>query len=140
QVPGLVEIWGDYHTYGSTLSLEYANQVYASTPTAPKLMLGLGHGATVTATSDGAAKTEYITLTYSASDGQWHAAWSVTGSMGAYSCNQTGWSSSGGEFTLNFTQWVSPQDGDFLDFVTIAAAGDANAQKKLLIGMSSGLG
>src|SRR5207248_4662439 len=77
--PGVVQVYGDYQVTGSTLSLDYASQLYTSTATTPKLMWGAGHSATVNSTNDSYAVSQLITITFKTSDSSWH----VTGSSEA---------------------------------------------------------
>src|SRR5262249_19243132 len=134
---GTVKVYGDYAVSGSTLTLDYASQVYASTATAPQLMYHTGgvHTSSVTTTYDANALTQLITITYLTSDSKWH----VTGSSSPGDiCTISG--ASGGttdcpnnsskQFNLT-VNGSSPQDGDFLNFALIAASGDSNYQKKL---------
>jgi len=133
---GTVRIWGDYKINSGTKRYSYAYQLYSSTCTAPKTMKGSSSASDVQ-TSDSNCKTELITITYDGSE--WDVVGSVSGALGSFTGNQNDWSSSGGEFTLDFTQ-SSPQTGDKVDFVTIAASNDANIQKDVKFGpCASGL-
>src|SRR5207249_3199634 len=52
---GTARIYGDYSVSGSTLTLDYANQLYTSTATTPKVMIkasGTNPTATVVSTTD----------------------------------------------------------------------------------------
>ena len=71
---GVVQVYGDYVVNGSTLTLDYASQLYTSTSTNLKLMIGSGHAATVNTTSDANAVSQLISITYNGSN------WIVTGS------------------------------------------------------------
>jgi hypothetical protein len=127
---GTVKIWGDYKINSGTEKYSYAYQLYSSTATAPKTMKGSSSASDVN-TSDSNCETELITITYDGSE--WDVVGSVSGALGSFTGNQNDWSSSGGEFTLDFTQ-SSPQTGDKVDFVTIAASNDADIQKEVQFG------
>src|SRR5207302_10006416 len=65
---GTARLYGDYQLSGSTLTLDYASQLYTSTATTPKLMRGTSHSATVNSTNDAYAVSQLISVTYSGSD------------------------------------------------------------------------
>ena len=75
--PGVMQVYGDYTVSGSTLTLNYASQLYTSTATTPALILGAGgvHTSSVTTTYDANAVSQLIAITYVAGTG-----WVVTGS------------------------------------------------------------
>ena len=132
---GTVRIWGNYQLAGSTLTLDYATQLYASNATVPKLMRGTGHSAAVSYTSDLYAVSQLITITYRS--GAWHVDGSSTGAdMKTFTGTQVNMPvpADNSQFNLNFAQEGSPQEGDIVDFVLTAASKDANTQKKLLFG------
>src|SRR4029077_9186034 len=109
-----------------TLTLDYSSQLYASTATVPKLMLGVGgtHTSSITSTNDTYAVSQLITITYSSSS----ANWQVTGSstpgtlctIAGAAGGTTDCPSSNPQFNLTVTG-ASPADGDMLDFALIAA-------------------
>jgi len=127
---GTVKIWGDYKIDSGTKRYSYAYQLYSSTCTAPKTMKGSSSASDVK-TSDSNCKTELITITYDGTD--WHVEGSYSVALGTFTGNQNDWSTTGGEFTFDFTE-SSPQSGDKVDFVTIAASNDADFQKDVKFG------
>ncbi|MBI4425856.1 MAG: right-handed parallel beta-helix repeat-containing protein, partial [Elusimicrobia bacterium] len=133
---GTLRLWGDYAVSGSTFALEHGTQLYASTATAPKPMRGAGHSASVGLTYDPGAVSQYVTIRRDAAAGNWRVEGSVTGLMGTFSgsIGYTPFPSAGPHFALSFTQGGAPQDGDFVDFVVLAASNDAAARKRLLVG------
>lgn len=137
QTPGLTQLWGNYRTYGSTLSLEYASDTFISSATAPRAVRGLLHGATVVTIYDGTAVTELITVEFRG--GIWHVDGSISGAdMVTFSGNQTNLDVPSGQpkFRMDFFQNGTPSDRDRVQFAILAAAGDAGVQKKLLFGKS----
>jgi len=76
---GTVQFWGDYIVSGSTLTLDYATQLYASTATTPKLMRGSNHTLSVStdAISDPNAVSQLVVVEYDG--GQWHVHGSSSG-------------------------------------------------------------
>jgi len=71
---GIVQVYGDYQISGSTLALDYTNELYASTATTPIDMSGHGNSAVVNQTYDAYAVSQLITATYQS------GTWSVVGS------------------------------------------------------------
>src|SRR5258708_23617673 len=61
--PGVVQLYGNYQLSGSTLTLDYANELYASTATTPVDMSGHGHTATATVAVDSNVVSQLVTLT-----------------------------------------------------------------------------
>ena len=63
--PGVVQVYGYYALSGSTFTLDYANELYTSTATNLKVMLGneLASNFTVNWTSDTYAVSQLVTLT-----------------------------------------------------------------------------
>ena len=62
--PGVVQLYGNYQASGSTLTLDYANELYASTATTPADMSGHGSTGTVNSTYDSGAVSQLVTATY----------------------------------------------------------------------------
>ena len=131
---GTVRIWGNYQLAGSTLTLDHAQQLYASANTAPKLMRGTGHSITLVTTNDAATLSELITVRHTGGN-----SWTVTGSssgvLGTFTQGVSGYY----DFThskvyFRLTVGSTLNVDDTLDFVTMAASKDANVQKKLLFG------
>ncbi|MDO8805385.1 MAG: NosD domain-containing protein, partial [Elusimicrobiota bacterium] len=127
---GTVRIWGNYQVAGSTLTLDYAAQLYASTATAGKLMRGTGHSIGITITNDAYTLSELITVTYKGSS-EWRIEGSSSGVLNdSFSCplNTTvGFTHNKVNFGL--TAGPAPAVGDMLDLVTIAASSVTNRQK-----------
>ncbi|MDO8805380.1 MAG: NosD domain-containing protein [Elusimicrobiota bacterium] len=133
---GTVRIWGNYKLAGSTLTLDYATQLYASTATAPKLMRGTGHSITDIQLYN-TTPSELVTVKHAGGN-----VWTVTGSSSGFLDTVTCAAGSTNNFSyasLRFTLTVGGtlNLGDTLDFVTMAASNDANKQKKLLFGYSA---
>ncbi|MEI7528064.1 MAG: kelch repeat-containing protein [Elusimicrobiota bacterium] len=130
---GTLRVWGNYQLAGSTLTLDYAQRLYVSTNTAPKLMYGAGHSIVNVTTNDNATLSELITVTHTGGD-----SWTVTGSSSGvigspFTCpGACGFSSGKVSFTLN--PGGTRNAGDMLDFVTLAASDDIGVRKKLLFG------
>lgn len=133
---GTVRLLGNYLLAGSTLTMDYALELYGSTTTSPKLMRGAGHSASIVTTNDANAVSQLVTLTYSASGANWRVEGSSSGLLGTFSGSivNTAFPAGAPQFNLTFTQGASPQDGDIVDFALIAASQDQNVQKKLLFG------
>ena len=130
-VLGSLAVYGDAVIAASTVTLNYASELYASTSTVPKLMRGTGHTATVNSTNDASAISQIITMTYSASGADWVVTGSSTpGTLCTLTQGQTNVNC--GQFTLSVSN-TSPNDGDMLDFALIAASNDANVQPKNLL-------
>ncbi len=136
---GTLRLWGDYSLSASTLTLDYASPLYASTATAPKLMRGVGHSGSVLSTNDANAVSQRIVVRYEAWASQWRVSGAVSGSLGTFSgsITNTSFPSGSPQFNLSFTPGVSPQDGDLVDFVLSAASQDSNFRKKMLFGPSA---
>ena len=134
---GTVRVYGDYSVSGSTFTLDYSTNTYASSYSTPKDMSsGDGNTITALATSDANTLTEYITVTATNSaTSSWSVSGSSSGFIGGISCAPSGhcaFSSSKMNFTLN--PGTAFGNGDFLDFVTIAASSDSAKAKSLLFG------
>jgi len=99
---GTVRVYGDYTVTGSTLTLDYNTNLYASTATAPKQMAGTNaHSAVIKTTYDAKALSQLITVAYKTSDSLWHVNGSVTGAdMITFSGNQTNLDVTGVEFPV----------------------------------------
>jgi len=131
---GTLRLWGNYRLAGSTLTLDYSTQLYASTSTAPRLMRGAGHSITSVVTRDADTLSEIITVEH-AGAGLWQVRGSSSGLLGTFAgaaSGSYGFSHAKVDFTLNVGAVLNA--GDALNFACAAAAGDANTQKKLLFG------
>ncbi|MEI7528714.1 MAG: right-handed parallel beta-helix repeat-containing protein [Elusimicrobiota bacterium] len=133
---GNLKLWGNYKVAGSTLTLDYASALYVSSNTAPKLMSGTGHSASVVATSDINAVSQLIAIRYDASVPNWRVEGSSSGLLGVFpgSIVNQPFPAVDPQFNLTFTQGGSPKNGDRLDFILTAASKDSNRQKSLLFG------
>ncbi|MFC1679236.1 right-handed parallel beta-helix repeat-containing protein, partial [Elusimicrobiota bacterium] len=133
---GTVRVWGDYVVYGGTLTLEYGGQVYASSTTMPVTIRGTGHSAAVAQTYDADAISQIISIEYRS--GEWHVAGSSSGAdlVTPFTGNQPALDipTASPQVRINFTEGASPQEDDWVGFGLLAASGDANMQKRLLIG------
>ena len=137
----MAQVYGDYVVSGSTLTLDYANELYASAATTPALMIGSGESAVVNATYDAYAVSQLITITYNGTN------WNVVGSTSGALCTIPGSVLTGEcpnnashQFHLTITPGASPQVGDTLNFALIAASNDAGVQKQLQFGAIPGSG
>ncbi|MBI4369930.1 MAG: right-handed parallel beta-helix repeat-containing protein [Elusimicrobia bacterium] len=136
---GETHLWGNYAVETATMTLSYASALYASTATAPRIIrtaAGTEPSLQITATNDSNTLTELIIATYSASSGRWSLYGSSSGALGSFAnasalTNEAFPNSSSPKLYLNFSPGSSPTDGDRMDFMTLAGAGDASVQKKL---------
>ena len=132
---GLVQVYGDYQLSGSTLTLDYASQIYASTATNLKVMVGAEATSnfTIVWTSDTYAVSQLVTLT--ATDAtHWQVAGSSTSGTVTIGVSGSGsWPSSNPQVNISIGA-TTPAVGDRVDFALIAASQDQNAQKKLQFG------
>ncbi|MFH1046421.1 MAG: LamG-like jellyroll fold domain-containing protein, partial [Candidatus Omnitrophota bacterium] len=126
---GIVKLWGDY-ALASTAKFNYSEQLYDASYTTPKLMKGTGHSITNVATS-ASTLTELITVTYDGTD--WDVTGSVSGALGSIAAAGGHFTSTGNKVQFDLTVGTAAT-GDYLDFLTLAASGDANTQKKLEFG------
>lgn len=135
---GTVRIWGNYQMAGSTLTLDHAALLYTSTATAPKLMRGAGHSASVVSTNDTYAVSQLITITFDAGGPYWRVEGSSSGLLSTFTgslVNQS-FPAANPQFKLTFNEGAS-FDGDTVDFVLTAASNDVSIRKKLLFGPSA---
>ncbi|MFC1522486.1 fibronectin type III domain-containing protein [Elusimicrobiota bacterium] len=135
---GTVRIWGDYSLSGSTLTLDYNTDLYASTATVPDITKGTSISAiSVNSTNDANALSQLVTVKYNSSDNLWHVTGSSSGAMGTLAAGggTADFPGASAQFNLTLTA-ASDQDGDRADFILLAASNDANIQKKLLFGPS----
>src|SRR5205814_1493087 len=80
---GTLRVYGDYTASGSTVTLDYASQVYASTATTPKTMRGSGWTTLrVDSTNDTNALSQLITVTWDGAN--YNVVGSSSGSLGSY--------------------------------------------------------
>ena len=133
---GLTKIWGDY-SFTGTKQFNYADQSYSAYSSTPKSMAGSSSMSAVT-TSDVNTVTEYWKAVYDSENTNWVITGSVSGVQTAKASNGVQYTSDGGEVIFTITE-SSPSNGDIIDFVTIASAGDANTQKVINVG-DSGIG
>jgi parallel beta-helix repeat protein len=134
---GTVRIWGDYALAGSTLTLDHASHIHSSTATAPKIMFGAGHNASVLTPNDANAVSQVITIQRVA--GAWQVVGSSTGLLGTFASpivNQP-FPAGAAQFNLTFTEGGAAKNGDIVDFALIAAYGGVNQRKRLLFGPSA---
>ena len=135
---GTVVVYGDYQLAGSTLSLDYANNLYSSTATTPMDMSGHGNSASINSTYDANAVSQLVTATYNG------ATWDIAGSSTGVLCSGVGTSAtdcpSGAnkQFNITLTKGGSVTTGDVVNFALIAVSSDTNVQKELLFGPAAG--
>jgi hypothetical protein len=130
---GIVQIYGDYAVSGSTLNLDYANQLYASTATTPIVTTGseAASGFIVSALNDTNVLSQLITITYNGSN------WIVTGSSTTGTlCTIAGGSNAdcGSPVQFHLAVPAGNANGDTANFGLIAASKDAGVQKQLFFG------
>ncbi len=132
---GTIRIWGDYLVTRSTLSVDYDSQLCRSEATSLKLMRGAGHSASVTATNDSNAISQMIMIAYDGVSSRWRVIGSSSGFMGNFTAPilDQPFPAVNPQFNLSFSQG-SPQNGDTIDFALVAACGDQNYPKRLLVG------
>ena len=132
---GNVQVYGDYQVSGSTMTLDYAQMLYASTATTPQALLGTSISAiSVTGTSDNNAVSQIVFITYDGSN--WNVTGSSTGAMGQYTAgsgNPQNLPSGTPQFTLVMT-YASPAAGDTAAFGLLAGSKDQNVQTTLSFG------
>lgn len=133
---GTVRVYGDYGIDGTTLTLDFAAGLYPSTATPARVVFGDSvTGAAVNSTSDNAAVTQSIRITYQSSDALWHVVGAVSGELGTLPPGGGTADFPSGTPQFNLTLSASGAlDGDRVDFALVAASGDAGRQKKLLFG------
>ncbi|MBI4056352.1 MAG: right-handed parallel beta-helix repeat-containing protein, partial [Elusimicrobia bacterium] len=134
---GTARLWGDYTVSSSTMNLNYGLRSYMSEHTVPKLMRGAGHSVSQVSTMNAYAVSQIVTI--KRTQGMWRVEGSVSGFLGTFagSIGTQGFPTLNPQFSLNFTEGPSPQEGDFLDFVIMAKSEDVNLPKKLLFGPAS---
>src|SRR5262249_28210760 len=131
---GTIQLYGDYTVSNSTLTLDYAANLWASTATVPISSRGGAVVSTVPFTSDGNAVSQLVTIVYDGTN--WNITGSVTGSMGQFTAgygNTQDLPTGTTQFTLKLTKVgiPNPDPGDRSDFILIGASRDSNIQKKL---------
>ena len=130
---GVLRVYGDYMLSGSTLTLDYANELYASTATTPLVMIGTESGFVVNSTSDTYAVSQLVTMVYNGPN------WTVTGSSTGFICNASGAGySCGSPVQFTVTMPAGNATGDTACFGLIAGSQDQNTQKVLYPGALSG--
>lgn len=137
-IPALMKISGDLHISAlETERFNYTNQSYPSSATSPILFRGSSHAITTPETSDITTTTEVWFVTYRSAT----ANWEVKGTVSSLQVNRASsgvpYTSDNGQVRFTLTQAGGVQEGDQFVFATIAAAGDANTQKKIIFGPSA---
>ncbi|MBI4566818.1 MAG: VCBS repeat-containing protein, partial [Planctomycetes bacterium] len=130
---GATYIWGDYSIAGaSTEKFNRADASYASAASTPRVLRGNSSVGAVS-TSDANATTSAWVVTYDSGVGKWTVFNSLTGDQTNVATSGVPYTSDGGEVTFTVTE-SSPLPSDLIDFVTLAASGDANTKKSVFFG------
>jgi len=134
KIGGLTKIYGDYKILpNEARSFNYSDNSYRSFCTTPILFRGVNHAISIPETDDAVTTTEVWWVTYRSFLGAWEVVGSVSGLQSNQATSGVPYISDKGQVKFTITQ-NSPQEGDQFIFVTVAAAGDANVQKKILFG------
>ncbi|MFC1571294.1 S8 family serine peptidase [Candidatus Margulisiibacteriota bacterium] len=137
QVAGETKIWGDLHLgMNSTIGFNYTPPSHPSTYSPPILLRGANHNMTYPYTNDETTVTEVWFATYRSDAANWEVQGTVSGLQESQATSGNVYTSNNEEVTFTITE-SGPQEGDQFVFSTIAAAGDANTQKKLFFGPSA---
>ncbi len=132
---GTLRLWGNYQVADSVLALEHAARLYEPANTVPKLLHGAGHSLVNVVAKD-AALTEFITVKFIGTVADlWEVTGSSSGFLGGFSRGPVdAFNFSHPKVAFRLVTGAVLNFGDTLEFVTIAASGDANSPKKLLFG------
>ena len=133
---GTAVVYGDYQVSGSTFTLDYSTNSYASAFTAAQLITGSGHSISTVTTVDGATLSELITV-QNTSGNTWTVSGSSSGVLGTFTCaagNSSGCAFTNGKVNLTLITGATMNVGDMLVFGTMASSNDANIQKQLRFG------
>lgn len=133
---GTVKVTGDYVLpAGASLALDNAELSWRSTATAPVLLHGADHTASVLSTSDAGAVSQYVTVRcVNAAANQWVVEGSASGTLfGPFTGGITN-QDIGGQFNLTFTPdpFGGQRTDDRVGFVLMAASTDAGIRKQVL--------
>ncbi|MBI4056003.1 MAG: right-handed parallel beta-helix repeat-containing protein [Elusimicrobia bacterium] len=132
---GTMRLWGDYLVRDSTLTVDYLNQLYASTSSTPTVVSGL-NSFTIkdVVTDDQNTLTELITVSYGATN-SWDVKGSSSGILGQIPCPPS-WTCTFSHPKLRFTLKTSngSYSSDSVAFVTVGASQDQNVMKRVLLG------
>jgi len=85
--PGVVQVYGDYQLSGSTLTLDYSAQLYASSATTPVAMIGSSLSGMSVVLIDSNVVSQLVTMTYDGS--AYQVVGSSTGNMGSFTATIT---------------------------------------------------
>ncbi|MBU0672667.1 MAG: right-handed parallel beta-helix repeat-containing protein, partial [Candidatus Margulisbacteria bacterium] len=134
---GIAEIWGDYHIPSSDgQQFNYVDRSYLSSATNPILFRGSNHTITTPEASDSTTATEVWFVTYRSATSNWEVKGTVSGLQSNRATSGALYTSDGSQVRFTLSQ-NSPQEGDQFVFAAIAAAGDANTQKRIMFGPSA---
>ena len=133
---GEVYVYGNYNI-SSINNYNYADQLYASYSTSPLLFRGSDHTLSAIETNDGTTTTEVWFVTYRSATSNWEVKGTVSSLQSNRATSGVAYTSDAGQVRFTLTQAAGVQEGDQFVFATIAAAGDANTQKKILFGPSA---
>jgi hypothetical protein len=134
KINGLSKVFGDYVVSSEEVNrFNYLNNSYGSFCSVPILFRGLNHVMSAPETNDATTTTEVWFVTYRAATSNWEVKGTVSGLQSNRATSGVLYTSDNGQVKFTITE-SSPQEGDQFIFVTVAAAGDANVQKKILFG------
>ncbi|MBI5699333.1 hypothetical protein HZC35_03360 [Candidatus Saganbacteria bacterium] len=134
---GATKIYGDFIASSNEYNYNYSTQTYSSSATVPLLFRGSDHTISAIETNDGTTTTEVWFVTYRSATSNWEIKGTVSGLQTNRATSGVAYTSDAGQVRLTITQAAGVQEGDQFVFATIAAAGDANTQKKILFGPSA---
>lgn len=134
---GQTKIWGNYDiTSTEAKQFNYTDQSYPSSAINPILFRGSNHTIITPETTDASTTTEVWFVTYRSATGNWEVKGTESSLQSNRANSGVAYASDNNEVKFTITQ-DNPQEGDQFVFATIAAAGDANTQKKILFGPSA---
>ena len=129
---GITKIYGDYVIPSSEVGrFNYNSPSYASFVSDPILLRGQDHQITTPETDDAKTTNEVWVITYRAAAANWEVKGTVSGLQSARAQSGVDYYSDQGQVGFTITQDPGVQDGDQFVFAAVAAAGDANKQKKI---------
>lgn len=132
------EIFGDYNVSSCEVQkYNYGDKSFVSSATLPILLHGSAHNISTIETNDATTTTEVWFVTYRASTSNWEVKGTVSSLQSNRVTSGALYASDNGRVRFTLIQAAGVQEGDQFVFATIAAAGDANTQKKILFGPSA---
>ncbi|MBI5597448.1 MAG: VCBS repeat-containing protein [Elusimicrobia bacterium] len=136
---GTLRIQGDY-VKADGMKFDYSTVTYGAWATPALRLRGDQHSATVYNVSDSSAVAQMIVI--ERRGGIWHIDGSVSGpDMGTFPGSASGFdipSTPMRQFTLDFAQGPSPQEGDRVAFILGGSSQDSGVQKRILFSDTNG--